>query len=448
MSTLVSRGAGRPGTLWRRRLTPYTFVLPALTGLGLFLIYPLLSAAYFSFTNIRLETLTDPPQFVGWNNWRFLVEDIRLGKAIENTLWLVVVMVPARMLGALLTALFLNQVKRGRGVYRTIFYLPALAPPVAATIAFVLLLKPGTGPVNTLLAKLGVSSPPLWFNDPDWAKPSLVFLALWGIGDLLIIFVAALLDVPVELHEAAALDGANAWQRFRYVHAAVLHAGRSGGERRFRIGHRGRRDHRRVRLPQRFHLHLPTSALYGRFRDRCSRLRQRAFARALRSFAGRDTTFAATIPDLPMRNKRKVFLLFIARHAVATALSFMFLAPVAFLVLTSFMSSDQTLTSQIWPRDWHPANYVEAFNKAPLGRYLREHDSLCRIGHRIHVAGKRARRLWPGQAALARPQPDDGLDHLHDDAAASGHHRAALPSLGEQWADRIAVAADPADAGR
>ncbi|GIH07084.1 sugar ABC transporter permease [Rhizocola hellebori] len=217
MSTLVTRGAGRPGTPWRKRLTPYTFVLPTLVGLGLFLIYPLLSAVYFSFTNIRLETLTDPPSFVGWNNWRFLLEDIRLGKAIENTVWLVLVMVPARMLGALLTALFLNQVKRGRGVYRTIFYLPALAPPVAATIAFVLLLKPGTGPVNTLLAKLGMSSPPLWFNDPDWAKPSLVFLALWGIGDLMIIFIAALLDVPAELHEAAALDGANAWQRFRYV---------------------------------------------------------------------------------------------------------------------------------------------------------------------------------------------------------------------------------------
>jgi multiple sugar transport system permease protein len=190
---------------------------PALVGIGLFLIYPLLSAIYFSFTNIRLETLTDPPSFVGWRNWEFLFEDIRLEKAIKNTLWLVVVMVPARMLGALVTAMLLNQVKKARGVYRTLFYLPALAPPVAATIAFVLLLKPGTGPVNTLLSKIGIADPPLWFNDPDWAKPSLVLLALWGIGDLMIIFVAALLDVPVELHEAAALDGANAWQRFRYV---------------------------------------------------------------------------------------------------------------------------------------------------------------------------------------------------------------------------------------
>lgn len=200
-----------------KRLTPYTFVLPAMIGLTLFFVYPLIAAVYFSFTSIRLETLTDPPRFVGWNNWRFLFEDIRLTKAIKNTLWLVVVMVPARMLGALLTAMLLNQVRRARGIYRTLFYLPALAPPVAATIAFVLLLKPGTGPVNTLLSKVGIEQPPLWFNDPDWAKPSLVLLALWGIGDLMIIFVAALLDVPPELHEAAALDGANAWQRFRFV---------------------------------------------------------------------------------------------------------------------------------------------------------------------------------------------------------------------------------------
>lgn len=217
MSTLVKGGAGKTGTPFKKRLTPYTFVLPTLIGLGLFLIYPLISAVYFSFTNIKLESLTEPPTFVGWNNWRFLLEDIRLEKAVKNTLWLVVVMVPARMVGALITALFLNQVKRGRSAYRTLFYLPALAPPVAATIAFVLLLKPGTGPVNTLLTKLGIDDPPLWFNDPAWSKPSLVLLALWGIGDLMIIFVAALLDVPAELHEAAALDGANTWQRFRFI---------------------------------------------------------------------------------------------------------------------------------------------------------------------------------------------------------------------------------------
>ncbi|WP_308167325.1 carbohydrate ABC transporter permease [Catellatospora tritici] len=224
----ATAGAGSPGTSHsfstalrggfslklRRRLTPYVFVGPVLVGLILFLVYPLLAAIWFSFTRFNM---IQAPEWVGLDNWRFLFQDDNVVKAARNTLWLVVVMVPARMLGALLTALLLNQVKRGRSVYRTLFYLPALAPPVAATLAFVLLLKPGTGPVNTLLSHLGVSDPPLWFNDPDWSKPSLVLLALWGVGDLMMIFVAALLDVPVELHEAASLDGAGTWQRFRFV---------------------------------------------------------------------------------------------------------------------------------------------------------------------------------------------------------------------------------------
>ncbi|WP_233624762.1 carbohydrate ABC transporter permease [Actinoplanes sp. ATCC 53533] len=112
--------------------------------------------------------------------------------------------------------MLLTQLKRGAGFFRTIFYLPALAPPVAATIAFVYLLKPGTGPVNTFLARIGIEGP-LWFNSPEWSKPSLVLLGLWGIGDLMIIFLAAVLGVPATLYEAAALDGANAWHRFRYV---------------------------------------------------------------------------------------------------------------------------------------------------------------------------------------------------------------------------------------
>jgi multiple sugar transport system permease protein len=185
--------------------------------LGLFLGYPLIAAIYFSFTRYSLANLTQPPEWVGWANWRFLLEDSNLLVATKNTLWLVVVMVPARIVGAIVTAMLVNQAKAASGVYRTLFYLPALAPPVAATLAFVLLLKPGTGPVNTVLGKLGVTDPPLWFNSPLWSKPSLVLLALWGIGDLMIIFIAALLDVPKEQYEAAALDGVNALQRFRYV---------------------------------------------------------------------------------------------------------------------------------------------------------------------------------------------------------------------------------------
>jgi multiple sugar transport system permease protein len=153
---------------------------------------------------------------VGLANYRRLFDDPFLLQSVKNTMWMVAVFVPARIIGAIGTAMLLTQLKRGASLFRTIFYLPALAPPVAATIAFVYLLKPGTGPVNTFLEQIGIEGP-LWFSSPVWSKPSLVLLGLWGIGDLMVIFLAALLGVPQSLYEAAELDGANAVQKFRYV---------------------------------------------------------------------------------------------------------------------------------------------------------------------------------------------------------------------------------------
>jgi multiple sugar transport system permease protein len=106
--------------------------------------------------------------------------------------------------------------KAGAGFFRTVFYLPTLAPPVAATLCFTYLLNPATGPVNTILGKVGITGP-LWFESPAWSKPSLTLLALWGIGNTMIIFLAALLDVPRHLYESAELDGAGAWRQLRWV---------------------------------------------------------------------------------------------------------------------------------------------------------------------------------------------------------------------------------------
>ena len=126
------------------------------------------------------------------------------------------VLVPLQVLSAFGLALMLARARTGVGVFRTIFYLPALAPPVAATLGFVFILNPATGPVNTILGHLGISGP-LWFQDPHWAKPSLALLGIWGVGNTMIIFLAAVLDVPKSLYESAQLDGAGAVQRLRYV---------------------------------------------------------------------------------------------------------------------------------------------------------------------------------------------------------------------------------------
>ncbi|MFD3423264.1 carbohydrate ABC transporter permease [Streptomyces decoyicus] len=198
----------------RERLRTLGFLSPWLVGFSVFFGYPLIATVYFSFVHYNQ---IEPPEFVGLRNWKYVLTQMPLfGPALWNTLWLVVVMVALRVLFGLGIGILVTKMKSGPGLFRTAFYLPYLAPPVAATVAFVFLLNPGTGPVNEILGAAGLPAPS-WFNDPGWAKPSLVMLSLWGIGDLMVIFMAALLDVPREQYEAAELDGAGAWGKFRYV---------------------------------------------------------------------------------------------------------------------------------------------------------------------------------------------------------------------------------------
>ncbi|WEH17895.1 sugar ABC transporter permease [Streptomyces sp. VNUA24] len=198
----------------RSALRTVAFLSPWLIGFGVFFAYPLVSTVYFSL--MKYDGF-GTPVFRGLGNWTYVFEDYPLfWPALRNTLWLVLVMVTCRVLFGLGVGLLITKIKTGTGVFRTLFYLPYLAPPVAATLAFVFLLNPGTGPVNSVLEGLGLPAPG-WFTDPAWSKPALTALALWGVGDLMVIFMAALLDVPKEQYEAAELDGASAWQRFRFV---------------------------------------------------------------------------------------------------------------------------------------------------------------------------------------------------------------------------------------
>ncbi|MER5203828.1 sugar ABC transporter permease [Streptomyces sp. NPDC002825] len=198
----------------RNALRTLAFMSPWLIGFGVFFAYPLVSTLYFSF--MRYDGL-NPPAWRGLDNWSYVFSEFpQFWPALQNTLWLAVVMVSCRVLFGLGIGLLITRIKTGAGLFRTLFYLPYLAPPVAATLAFVFLLNPGTGPVNSLLEAVGIPGPS-WFNDADWSKPALTVLAVWSVGDLMVIFMAALLDVPKEQYEAAELDGASPWQRFRYI---------------------------------------------------------------------------------------------------------------------------------------------------------------------------------------------------------------------------------------
>ncbi|MEW9529554.1 carbohydrate ABC transporter permease [Microbispora sp. NPDC049125] len=201
----------------RANLRALLYLSPWLVGFAVFFLYPLGSTVYFSFQRYNMFTL-EP---VGLLNYRYFLQDEAAWTAIRNTLWLVVVMVPLRVLFGLGVAQLITKIKAGAGVFRTIFYLPSLVPLVAGTLGFVFLLNPATGPLQTILSAVGLDSPD-WFGDPAWSKWGLTMLAMWSVGDLMVIFMAALLDVPKQLYEAASIDGAGAWQQFVSITLPVI----------------------------------------------------------------------------------------------------------------------------------------------------------------------------------------------------------------------------------
>ncbi len=192
---------------------------PWIIGFLAFTAGPMLLSLYYSFTSYDL---LNPPRWVGLGNYRFaFAKDPLFIQSIKNTLWIIAVGVPLRIIFAMATAMLLTRPRRGANLYRTLFFMPSMAPAVAASLVFVYLLNPATGPVNRALSAVHLPAP-LWFYDPSWAKPALIILGLWGIGDAIVIFLAGLLDVPAQLYEAIAIEGANAWQRFRYVTLPML----------------------------------------------------------------------------------------------------------------------------------------------------------------------------------------------------------------------------------
>ncbi|GGP35329.1 carbohydrate ABC transporter permease [Saccharothrix coeruleofusca] len=197
----------------RRRLTVLALLAPAVLGFAAFFGYPLVATVVFSFTRYDL---INPPEWIGLANYEYMLGDELFARAVGNTLWFVVVLTATRVVFALGVASVIARLKSGVGLVRTLCYLPSLAPPVAATLVFFLVLRPNEGPVDTFLGWLGVQGP-LWFADPAWAKPGIAAVVLWVSGDLMIIVLAAILDVPREQYEAAELDGAGPLRRWWHI---------------------------------------------------------------------------------------------------------------------------------------------------------------------------------------------------------------------------------------
>ncbi|WP_347979264.1 sugar ABC transporter permease [Microbacterium sp. ProA8] len=188
------------------------FILPWIIGFLVFTAGAMVYSLYISFSNYNLATNTASP--VGFENYARLFEDPRVGVALANTLFYVVMAVPLEIIFALILAMLLDRAARATaGFWRTLYYLPKMTPAVATAAVFFLMLNGNTGAINQFLRFFGIEGPQ-WLVDPAWVKPSIVIMTLWTVAGTMVIFLAALKNVPQELYEVASLDGAGPVRKF------------------------------------------------------------------------------------------------------------------------------------------------------------------------------------------------------------------------------------------
>src|SRR5262249_13560377 len=196
---------------WRLRQWPesYLFASPWIVGFLTFTVGAMIFSIWMS---AQRWNLTSPPQFVGLRNYeKAFLRDPLFWKCLTNTAYYSFVSVPLRIVFAMLLAVLLNQPLRGIPIFRTIFYLPSVVTGVATAMLWVMLLNPDPGGINYVLRRVGVAHPPGWLTDERWAMPGLIVMSLWGVGSMMLIFLAGLQNVPEELLDAAQIDGAGPW---------------------------------------------------------------------------------------------------------------------------------------------------------------------------------------------------------------------------------------------
>lgn len=204
------------------------FISPWIIGFLAFCVYPVLSSLYFSLCDY---SVLSPAVFIGLQNYRDLAMDEVFWTAVYNTLFFAIFAIPLGLMIALCLAILLNFKAKGSGIFRTIFFLPSLVPMVSLAVLWQWMLNGELGLVNTTINPvLGLINhvlgthllAPNWLADARYAKWGIIFTALWGAGNAVVIFLAGLQDVPRHLYESAEIDGASFWQKTINVTLPIL----------------------------------------------------------------------------------------------------------------------------------------------------------------------------------------------------------------------------------
>jgi multiple sugar transport system permease protein len=202
----------------RSLLVGLLFISPWLVGFLLFLVYPVLANFYLGMTQY---SGFGEPQWVGFQNYAELIRDPLFWKSLYNTFYYVILAVPLGVFVAIALALAMNQKVREVAVYRTLLYLPSVAPVFALSMMLIWLLNPRYGLFNCLLGLLHIPAIN-WLGDVRWSKLAIVLIAQFGAGQFALIFLAALRAIPSTLYDAASLDGAGPWRRFFHITLPLL----------------------------------------------------------------------------------------------------------------------------------------------------------------------------------------------------------------------------------
>ena len=194
-------------------LEGFLFALPWILGFLLFSVYPIFMSGFYSFTNF---SAIKKPVWIGFDNYKYLFQEPLFYKSLYNTFRYVIFAIPLSIALSLFLASLLNMKIKGQPVFRSIFFLPAVIPAVAATMIWIWMLEPLGGFLNRFLGIFGIHGIN-WLGHPRYTMASVIIITLWGVGTTVIIFLAAIQDVPKELYESADIDGAGKLSKFFYI---------------------------------------------------------------------------------------------------------------------------------------------------------------------------------------------------------------------------------------
>lgn len=204
-------------------LSSYIFILPAVIVLGLFLLYPVVWSFIASFKDVSPMMLTNsslfeiPGEFVWFEQYKHAMENPLFVKSIVNTLYFAVIFIPITMFGSAGLAILLNQKLKGVNFVRSILFIPYIISVVSASLIFMFLFNGDRGLVNALLDAFGITGPN-WLSSTIWAMPVIAIMTCWGkMGYFMLIYLAGLQNIPKEMYEAADVDGATLFQKFRLI---------------------------------------------------------------------------------------------------------------------------------------------------------------------------------------------------------------------------------------